>query len=167
MLGWVKKKVMNASTNAMKNDITRFIEGLKGASSEEIGGMLVIATALRMNLIAAGTIPLAALNLNIPRDPDLEMECSMSPIRLVKHIKEFQSKGHPSDALGGMIWLHSVRALMVPEIRLYGRAMWKELSRGFPYSDDAIEQIYTMIGKPLPPKIHDEIMFIPVGLEPR
>jgi len=73
----------------------------------------------------------------------------------------------PSDALGVMILLHSVRALNVPEIRGLGREMWKELERGFPYVEDTLEEIRGLTGNPLPPNIDDELKFIPHGLEPR
>jgi hypothetical protein len=31
-----------------------------------------------------------------------------------------------------MVWLHTIRATITPELRFKGRILWKELARGFP-----------------------------------
>ena len=118
MFGWFKKRVLEASNDAMKNDIERFIASLKGADDEEISTMLVVANILRLNLTKMGKIPPAALDLSIPRNNDLAIKCDMCPMTLTSAIKQFQKINQPSDALGVIVWLHSVRALNVPEIRV-------------------------------------------------
>jgi hypothetical protein len=167
MFGWIKKRIEDASTDAMKNDIERFIASLKGAGDEEIATMLIVANVLRINLTKMGKIPAAALDLSIPRLGDIEIKCDMCPITLSSAIKQFQKIGQPTDALGCMIWLHSVRALNVPEIRVLGRDMWRQLSRGFVHLDDAIEDMSALIGTSLPKNIKDEVRFVPRGLEPQ
>lgn len=167
MFGWLKKRIEDASTDSMKNDILRFNASLKGADAQEIATILVVANILRLNLTASGRIPPAALDFTIPRDDDLAMKCDMCPIALTGFIKEFQSMKQPTDALGVMVWLHSVRALNVPEIRIHGREMWSELSRGFPYVADTLESVRALSGKPLPMGIENEVTFLPRGLEPR
>ena len=167
MFGWVKKRAIEAFTDAMRNDIERFTAGLKGAGDKELSTMLVIANIMRLRLIESGTIPPAALDLNILRDDALAHQCDMSSVALVSLIKEFQKMGQPSDATGAMIWLHSVRALNVPEIRILGREMWKQLERGFPYVEDALLDMQELIGEQVPHIIGAELTFIPRGLEPR
>lgn len=167
MFGWVKKRAMEASADAMKNDIERFTAGLSGADDEELSTMLVIANIVRLRLIESGRIPPAALDFGIPRDDALALQCDMCPVALVSLIKQFQKMGQPSDATGAMIWLHSVRALNVPEIRAHGREMWRQLERGFPYVEDALMGIQELVGERLPHNIGDELTFIPHGLEPR
>lgn len=115
MFGWLKKKVAEKSADAMANDILRFNSSLEGADDEEIATMLVVADIVRLNLMNSGTIPPAALNLKLPRDDRIAIQCDMCSIRLVSLIKQFQKMGQPSDATGTMIWLHSVRALNVLE----------------------------------------------------
>ncbi|MCE7999080.1 MAG: hypothetical protein HEP70_09500 [Rhodobiaceae bacterium] len=166
MFGWLKKKVLEASADAMKNDIERFIVSLRGADDEEISLMVVLANIIRLNLIEMGKIPLAALDLGISRDESVAYQCDMCSVTLVNTIKQFQKMNQPSDAVGAMILLHSVRALNVPEIRIFGREMWQELERGFPYVDDTLEDIRGLTGNPLPANIDDELRFIPHGLEP-
>ena len=167
MFGWLKKRAMQASSDAMNNDILKFIAGLKGASSQEIATIIVIANIVRLNLMKSGTIPSAALDFNICRDADIELKCDMCSVALVKIIKQFQKMGQLSDATGTMVWLHSVRSLNVPEIRAKGREMWGQLERGFPYVDDALMDVQDLIGEGLPDSISDELTFVPRGLEPR
>ena len=167
MFGWLKKKIENASTDAMANDLQRFIRSLQGADDKEIATMLVVANIVRLNLLQMGKIPEAALDLSIYRDKDTEMQCDMCTIGVNSIIKQFQSLNQPSDALGAMIWLHSVRALNVPELRILGKSMWAELSRGFPYLEDAVQQMRDVIGTRVPPNIDDEVSFVPNGLEPQ
>ena len=103
--------------------------------------------------------------MSIPRVGDIDNECELCPLRLVSLIKQFQKMGQPSDALGVWVWLHSVRALNVPEIRIFGRQMWKELVRGFPFALQALQQMRDT-GAILPNGIEWELSFIPHGLEP-
>ena len=163
MFGWVKKKVLQAGTDAAKNEIVRFIAGLKGASDQELGMMIAIATIIRVNFTKMGRIPPEALDFGIRRDNNTDYKCEVCAVYLVNAIKQFQSIGQQSDAAGTMIWLHSVRSLNDPEIRLLGREMWKELDRGFPYAFEALEYVREMTGKPLP-DIEDELRFTPRGL---
>ena len=167
MFGWLKRRVDAASVNVMKKELESFTAGLKGADDAEIATMLVVANILRLNLTAMEKIPEAALDYSIPRDQETEFQCSACPIALGRAIKHFQKLKQPSDAFGVMVWLHSVRALNVPELRFLGRKMWKELERGFPYVEDALQAVQTISGNPMPPNIENALRFIPVGLEPR
>ncbi|MBS3965979.1 MAG: hypothetical protein KGZ60_01820 [Truepera sp.] len=167
MFGWAKRKLEAASVNAQRDDINRFIAGLRGADDEEIGTMLVVANGIRINLLRLGAIPVAALDFSIPRDADTQMKCDMCPITLSSSIKQFQRDNQRSDAFGVMVWLHSVRALNAPELRSLGREMWGELARGFRYADEAYQDIREIAGDRLPPDLQRELTFIPRGLEPR
>jgi hypothetical protein len=59
-----------------------------------------------------------------------------------------------------------MRAGATPELRLLGRQMWCELSRGFGHAPAAIEEIIAVSPNPLPPELGREYRFIPPGLEP-
>ena len=82
MFGWFKKRVLEASNDAMKNDIERFIASLKGADDEEISAMLVVANIARLNLTKMGKIPPTALDFSIPRDDNLAIKRDMFPMTL-------------------------------------------------------------------------------------
>lgn len=167
MFGWAKKKLEVASANAMREDMSRFIAGLRGADNWEIASMLVVANALRLNLIKMGKIPEAALDFSISRDDETQMKCDLCSVALASAVNQFQKMGQPSDAFGAMVWLHSVRALNTPEIRSLGREMWGELIRGFPFVDEPLEEMKRLVGNRLAEDLQYELMFIPRGLEPR
>lgn len=166
MLGWLKKKVENSSADAMKNDVVRFTASLRGADDHELAHMVVISAIIRLNLLRMGKIPPAALDLSIPRDRELDIECNVASITLASAVKQFQKMDQLSDACGAMIWLHSIRALNVPEIRIHGREMWAELSRGHPYVADAVYDLQALMQKEMPEDIKYEARFVPNGLEP-
>lgn len=163
MFGWIKRKVEIASINAATNDIDRFIKGLQGSASDEIAAGVAMATMLRLGLESIGKLPRFTIDLSLPRD---QYQADMTQLYLSQAVKEFQKMGQPTDAYAAMVWLHSVRALNIPEVRYLGRAMWGQLQRGFGDAADATIDICTMIGRAVPANIHDEVRFIPVGLEP-
>jgi hypothetical protein len=166
LFGWAKRKLEVASASAMKDDIGRFIAGLRGADDYEIGSMIVLANSLRIKLLNMGKIPEAALDFSIPRDDDTQLQCDLCSVTLANAIKQFQKMGQPTDAFSAMVWLHSVRALNIPEIRGLGREMWGQLSRGFPYVDEPLWEMKGLVGDRLPVGLEHELMFVPRGLEP-
>jgi hypothetical protein len=162
MLGWLKRRAQNSINDAMKNDLERFIHMLKGASSEELGALLVIANTIRLNLEALGRLPNSALDISSYRGT---VEDDMIPVVIGKFIKEFQSQGQPTDAAGAMVWFHSVRAIQNPEVRFLGREMWAELSRGFKYVEQKAEELRAA-GVRVAIDIEQQAFFVPSGLEP-
>ena len=78
-------------------------------------------------------------------------------------IKQSQKRKYFAAAAAGMIWLHSIRAMEHPELRIYGRQMWVQLERGFLYIEEGAESIKLTTGDDL--DISNGNQF-PVGLEP-
>jgi hypothetical protein len=165
LFNWLKKKIENASTDAMANDLERFIRMLKGADDSAIALLLVVANKFRLELIEMGEIPEAALDLRIYRDEQTQMECDTCTIKLIRRIGQFQQLNEPANATGLMLWVHSIRALNVPEIRFLGKEMWREIDRGFPYIEEEIENWNAISGENLPESFAAEARFIPIGLD--
>lgn len=166
MFGWIKKRVLNASTGSKRNDMERFISGLKGADSNELAMLLVLGNSTRLRLIEQDLIPPGALDYSIPRVGDIGIKCDMCPIQINGYIKQAEKQETQSLAAACMIWLHSVRALNDPELRFLGQEMWDELSRGFPNIEDAFDDLDGAAPELLHPHTFDELHFIPPGLEP-
>jgi len=61
----------------------------------------------------------------------------MITFRLSNAIGKLQRSGNPQLAAGLMVWVHTLRAMTRPELRTLGRAMWRELERGFPHVEEA------------------------------
>jgi hypothetical protein len=162
MIGWLKRKALTASSKVQENEIRAQTQMFKGMSDDEIGFLVAGSTILRLNCMSAGIIPPEALDLSLERD-DFKMD--MVPIKLGKLIREFQNIGQPTDAAFTMILLHSTRSLCNPNIRVFGREMWAEISRGFPYARENLVEIEKMSTKTR--EISDEdLEFVPIGLEP-
>jgi hypothetical protein len=81
-------------------------------------------------------------------------------------VREFQKSDQKTDAAGAMVWLHSLRAQGYPELRIKGRELWSELSRGSGHVRAALFNIENMTQKILPELSDEEIQFVPGGLEP-
>jgi hypothetical protein len=157
MLGWLKRKFDGTP------DLERFITSLRGMSAPELGALVAVATVVRINMRNAGHLPDGALAVAGGLPPEKQLAAQLKMTNLVR---QFQQLGQPSDAAGAMVWTHSMRAGATPELRLLGRQMWGELSRGFAHAAQAIEDIVALSPNSLPPELTREYRFIPPGLEP-
>jgi len=136
---------------------------LRGISDSEMGMLIAGATILRTRLTKEGVLLAESLDLSIPR---LDGQYDYVPLELSKLIKIFQKDNRPTDAAFTMVWLHSTRALNALEIRVFGREMWAELTRGFPYISLGFQQISELLGTDMRRKQFLDAEFIPIGLEP-
>lgn len=162
MIGqWIKKKAYNAGYKSGLEEIERFILSLRGQSDEEIGMLLAIANLIRINLINGGRLSNEILNFEVS-----ESEHSQAQMYVSSLVREFQKSDQKTDAAGAMVWLHSLRAQGYPELRIKGRELWSELSRGSGHVRAALFNIENMTQKILPELSDEEIQFVPGGLEP-
>jgi hypothetical protein len=154
MLGWIKRKVQIASLKSQNEDIDRFIAGVRGADALQVGMIVAVATTHRNVLLSKG------INL---LDPIEAME--RHPFFLLQlggFIRDVQKRNRPEEAPGWMVWLHTIRAAITPELRFKGRILWKELARGFPCVEDAAHDLFVLGGLTLNVEGYGAI---PEGLE--
>ena len=161
MGNWLKRKIQIASVKAATEDLERFLKSLRGASDEEIGMLVVVATMIRVNLRKKGRLHDEYLRIPTPGDGS-----GYAPLFLSRLIKTFQKNGQPTDASGAMVWLHTVRSLAFPELRVLGREMWGELHRGFPYVERSFSEIEAMTNSPVSDMVRIEAKFLPSDLAP-
>jgi len=162
MFGWVTSKIQKYSADTMRDELTRFIASLSGQSDHELATLLIIATGVRLNVIKEG--PLSEKHFDMMRYNYLEANENVS-LSFNKLVRLFQKNGQTSDAAGAMVWLHSSRAMLCPEIRILGRDMWGQLMRGAPNVPMAFMDLSLLIPD-LSGEIVEEANFIPMGLEP-
>jgi hypothetical protein len=157
-----KRSIQLASVRDGTADLERFLVALKGMSDQELGTVVAMAAILRMELRPQGLFPDDALDIasTLPENDQKAVRSAMSGLAL-----DLQKRHHPS-AGAAMVWLHTLRALQFPELRLLGRQMWVELKRGFPHVFEAFHFIEGTVGQPLPLGCLQASQFIPVGLEP-
>jgi hypothetical protein len=128
MLNWLKRRAQIAVIDAGQQDIDRFIEGLRGASSTEVGTVLACGYHWMWQLQREFDWNLMEPDRVVLSDPAAQMT-------LNQLIRSVQRK-EPAMAVGLMIWLHTLRAANIPELRYSGRRMWKQLLRGAPHVYD-------------------------------
>ena len=160
VFGWLRKKVKNAAVDSQRDDLTRFVESLRGQSSSELAALILVATVVRLT-VDSRTLPIALLE-GLSNNPD----DLLSPVLLTRLIKDLQRQGSLPQAAGAMIWLHSARAILQPELRLLGRQMWAELVRGIPHVNDARLDLMSLTGQQIDPKYAVAAVYVPPPLTP-
>lgn len=124
-MGWFKSKVDKFVERAFIEEITGFVQCLRGMDAAELGYIVALSTHLRQIMQCNGhqiMNPIVYVN----RNPEII-------IRISTAIKEAQEQGQFQKAAGLMVWLHTTRASIRPEIRVIARDMWCQLARGFPH----------------------------------
>lgn len=104
---------------------------------------------------------LEAQGIDVLNPLEAEQKNILITMQINRIIRDAQ-KGDPSGAVGWMVWLHTIRAATTPENRLKGRAMWRELARGFPHVPDTVEGLHEIAGVTFHIEGYDKI---PLGLE--
>ena len=161
---WFKNKrsIRLAQVRDATADLERFNVALKGMSDQELGTVVAMAAALRMELREAGLFPDEALGVGFPLPEDKQDFIRRNIGGLVL---DWQKKNHPNTA-AAMVWAHTLRAYHFPEVRLLGRQMWGELERGFPHALAAFSFMESIAGQSPPLGSLLASQFIPIGLEP-
>jgi hypothetical protein len=121
---WFNRKVQLATAKGAREDIERFVESLRGQSAEEIGAVVAMASIVRVALRKSDLLPDELVQLT--SDP----KQAVAQLAVSQLIGRYQREKRYGEATGAMVWLHTLRALSVPEIRLLGREMWRQLERG-------------------------------------
>ncbi|MGV7219588.1 hypothetical protein [Bradyrhizobium sp. UFLA05-112] len=62
-------------------------------------------------------------------------------------VQKLQGSGDFAAAAGLIVWVHSLRAMTDPLLREDGRAMWRELARGFPHVMRTTAELEAATGK--------------------
>ncbi len=161
--GWFREKLQGRALSAGAREVDKFVRGLRAMDAQDMGAMVAIATAIRVNFETHGVIPEGVFE----DDPLPSVETlGVLQMQINKVSRQFRKLGLPSDSAGAMVWSYSLRCLNVPELRPHGREMWGEMERGFPHVKDALEEGEGRKGEPFPKRVWEEWTMIPLGLDP-
>lgn len=160
MFGWLRQKIRNWATDSQRDQMQRFVISLRGQTASELGTVVVIATIVRLT-VDERTLPVTLLEGLAHGERELA-----APLFLNHLIRQLQKQGSLPQAAGAMVWLHSARAIITPELRLLGREMWRELERGFANIDEARIDLMLLTLKPIDPAIAIAARYIPPPLDP-
>ncbi len=158
MLKWLERKVQNKAIAEARTDIERFVSSLKGLPNDAIGSLVAFAAVMKINLTQQGALPLGILESETYHRTGKAPKAAM---HLRKLIAGFQKDGQQQIAAAMMVWLHSLRAIFIPEITYIGQEMWSELRRGFPYAEESLENLQIVMGITVPDGAQDVLGFVP------
>lgn len=164
MLGWLKAAAARKAVSAMRDDLERFIAILKGCTSDEVATHIVLAQAQRLELSNDGLLPRNSLDIGLYQ-AGTNIDIDMVSFNLGLYIRRKQAEQSPNEASATFLWLHSVRSIQNPELRLLGRQMWAEISRGYPALPQVLDDMASH-GFSFPLDFDRELVFVPRGLEP-
>jgi len=127
MFSWSKAKKHQVVIDSATNEIEMFIRSIKGSSSREKGALLFAAQKLRTELESSGCFQQEILN-----NP-YSIDALSINLELRKTLTEYANNAMNSgDILTYnclILWIFTLRAIAIPEIRLQGRELWEILSK--------------------------------------
>jgi hypothetical protein len=157
---WLKDRVALRAVRSGRQELERFVASLRAQSESEIALILAVAAGIRVRLREAGHLPDEVLRVA----PAQDYEQATVQRRIARLVQGFQSKSEYIDAAGAMVWLHTLRALTLPELRDPGRQMWEQLARGMQYAPQALAKIEAATHHTSPPGTLLACTFIPEDL---
>lgn len=127
MLRLLKRKIQSSADRTSKKEIEAFTNSLRGAQKDELALALAMSVAARFILEHQGILSRDILDEVVPSN---SFETLAAPIKIGQTIKALQKAQSHSLAVGMMIWLHTLRSIIVPEVRYVGQEMWSLLQTG-------------------------------------
>ena len=137
MLRWLFSKLQ-------QRELNNYLQKLRGMDGDEIGGVVALAAHMRNRFLEDKGIDFLDPFSATIADPF----CVATLSRTAKY---FQKKGIVGqiNAAAVILWVHTLRATMNPDLRMKVREMWGELSRGFPYLEYGARLLEKMTGDTL------------------
>lgn len=170
-LGYFRRPLYRWSGRRPELVIRQQIKFCSCFDNRQVAVLLVGAAHAQTWLHHAQILPAAALGERLR--PRKRIACSQAASTIAHLGKQAYRRRDFPMAAWLMDWLGSVRSLYMCELQSIGKAMWAELSRGFPYPNEAWGTFWLLFGR-LPESLADEAMgflddsapFAPIGLEP-
>lgn len=160
--GWLRQRMEGHAARSGAREVENFVESLETTGDADLGVLVAIATAVRVNMEAQGILP---QGLFASRALPSTEELGTYQWRINRVTGQFVRARLVADAVGANIWSYTLRCLNVPGLRPAGSRMWAELARGFPHVEEALKAGEAEKGEPFPPRVWAEWSQIPAGLE--
>ena len=160
---WLRDRIREQALHSGTREVERFVNGLEAMGDKDLGNLVAVATAIRINLETHAVIPEGVFDQGaLPSAEAL----GVYQMHMSKLIHQFNKMGNVGDAAAVTVWSYSLRCLNVSELLPLGRRMWTELKRGFPYVEQALKEGEAVREAPLPPRVWEQWDMIPAGLAP-
>ena len=155
MLGWLKRKAYEIGVASAEKEIVSYIGTLKGMDDDDMGVILAGAQVHRIKMEDGGYIPISIFN-----SAGYSWELSLEQAKLQQKISLLRSSGNIEAFNHSVCWLHSLRAINMPQIRYLGKEMWVHLLRGSDSAQDALQFLESRWGA-VPERARRELWFVP------
>ncbi len=119
-----------------------FIRRTAVQDGQDLGFPLAMAFDFRNEMLKTSGLDLLQPSAVLMLEP-------LAVVQLVGAVKQNQASGNLMVAAPMIIWVHTLRAMTSHELRPHGRALWRELARGFPHVDYGAATFYSMTGQRL------------------
>lgn len=155
---WLFGKIRTQALRAGTKETKTFVDGLKAMGDRDLGGLVAVATVVRVNMETHGVIA-SDLFGDAPL-PSADV-LGRAQMQINKVARQFTKMGLASDAAGAMVWSYTLRCLNVPELMPLGHEMWAELRRGFPHVEEALSAGEAEKGERFPERVWAEWCDVP------
>lgn len=160
---WLRDAIRGQALHSGTREVERFVNSLEAMGDRDIGNLVAVATAIRINLETHAVIPEGVFHQGaLPSAEAL----GLYQMHMNKLVRQFNRMGNMGDATAVTVWSYSLRCLNVPELLPLGRRMWAELKRGFPYVEQALKDGEDVREAPLPSRVWEQWDMVPAGLAP-
>lgn len=138
-----------------------YLDILKGIPESDRGFLVVYATEVRLQMYEKGLLSADIFDGPAGEKNKNYYERTQAAPRLCQLAESFQRDNQLLDVAAVMVWTHSLRGLITPEMVPLVKEMWAELSKGFPYATNAIPLFEMTTGNALSKGVVDNLDFIP------
>jgi hypothetical protein len=158
---WLLNKAVKRSAENKVKELQSYLNILKDIPSSDRGFIVVLATVTRLQMQENGMLPNNLFDGPAGVKNENSYERANVALKLSQMVEYLQGENRVQDAAAVMIWTHSVRGLVTPEMVPLVKKMWVELSKGFVYVNDGITQFEELKGESLSVTDSSHFNFVP------
>ena len=158
---WLLNKAVKHSAENKVKELQSYLKILKDIPNFDRGFIVVLATVIRLQMQEEGMMPCNLFDGPAGVKNDNSYERANVALKLSQTVEYLQGENRAQDAAATMIWAHSVRGLVTPEMVPLVKEMWSELSKGFVYTNDGIATFEELKGDSLSIADDNEFNFVP------
>jgi hypothetical protein len=156
LFDWFSKRVERPASEVAADELNQFLARLKGIEEQHRGMVARQVAHIAFQYHRKG------ICLHEPQ------EALRAAPRLLwtleEEIIQLQKGGRQAEAPGRMVWVHTLRAVNIPEIHGLATEMWSYIERGFDYAlDSRLSFEETIAGTSLDVRI--VFLRVPTGFE--
>jgi hypothetical protein len=158
---WLLNKAVKRSSENKVKELQNYLNILRDTPDFDRGFIVVLATVTRLQMQENDILPSNLFEGPAGVKNNNSYERANVALKLSQIVEHLQRENRIQDAAAVMIWAHSVRGLVTPEMVPLVKEMWAELSKGFVYIDDGIATFEALKGDSLTIADSNQFNFVP------